>query len=411
MDCFQEMTFDACHCGAASCEHFLRAQLREEHIQDLERKVRELTAEVDSLRSNDVRATQTEDASASTDCAVSEAQSQAWADFCESVKKDATEAADAPEQLESSGAETRLRDGATLWGENDFPANESGSDSGYFSDDFQSEEGDADVISAEASSDDATEADHALDWTETSWKSEWSSTSTWAGEEDFTITVSDDKKAFWEPSAYSRVDAAVIPDVLREALLSLSRTVYKAYEKEDREGCFEKWDCPEWVGWGRSEMMDDLLTRTSFRFVFNGNEEAGKVALDAAVRLRNAACHPCNRTRGSHEEACTTERLDYLLATAQDLPRMLGNNEEVVVMQGLRDRLQAEAQKTWTELLELAAHSVVPTMDNCSKAVCRTSLDYGFSLLPKEEDIPLLVAAMRQEAESRRREDTAGPRW
>ncbi|CAK1358270.1 hypothetical protein CB0940_07101 [Cercospora beticola] len=380
MDCFQELTLDICHCGAASCEHRLLAQLREEENRALKQMVRELTAKIDSLRSNDVRANQDQDASASTDCA---------------------------------GAETKPRDGATLWGEIDFPANESGSDSGYFSDDFQSEEGGADAISAEASSDDATEADDASDWTETWGQSEQpTSTTAWddIGEETFVCTVPDDKKAFWEPSAHSRVAAEVLSDVLDEALLSCSRTVYRAFDKLDRETCFEKWDGPKHVGWGRSEILDALFTRTNFYQVFGGNQEAGKLALDAAVRMRNAACHPCNRRRDD-PEACTVEHVDHLLAMAQDLPRMLGNNEEVVVMQGLRDKLQTEAQKTWTELLELAAHPVEPTMDNVSKALCRTSWDFGFALLPKEKDIPLLVAALRQEAESRRRNDTAGPRW
>ncbi|KAF2217163.1 hypothetical protein CERZMDRAFT_81118 [Cercospora zeae-maydis SCOH1-5] len=411
MDCFSKTMIAACHCGAASCEEHSLARLREEQIEALKQLVRDLTAQNDFLRSGDDRATQEPGAPASADCAGSEAQTQTWVEFCDSILDGANETAEAPEQLHCSGAEASCQDWTTFCDERDLPAGEAGSDPEYVSGGSQSDE-EADAVSAEASSDDATEAGHASDSTETSWESEWTApTTAWSddAEEIFVPIVSDAKKALWEPSAHCRADCARISDILDQALLSASRTVYKAYNELDPESCFEKWDCPENVGWGRSEMLGDLMERTSFNQVFGGNQEAGKVALDAVVRTRNAACHPSNHIRGQ-SEACTTENLDHLLSYAQELARMLGNHKEMALMRGLRDELQMEARKTWAELLELASHPVTPSKDNCSKALLRTFLDYDFSLYPQEKHIPLLVAALKDEAESRHRKDTAGPR-
>ncbi|KAM3424249.1 hypothetical protein BST61_g11211 [Cercospora zeina] len=404
------MSIDLCHCGDAFCHEYLQSQVKDQRIEALEKLVRDLIAEKgSSLLSND-RTCQDHDVPATPDCADSEAQSRIWDEFCKSIHNGANEAAEAPEQLHCSGTETRCQDWTTFRDESDLSAE---SDPGYFSGGSQSDD-DADAVSAEATSDDANEADDVSDSAETSWESEWdaSTVTAWTDgvEEVYVPTVSDAQKALWQPSAHCRVDSARISDILRESLLSASRTVYKAFNLLDPETCFEKWDCPENVGWGRSEMLGDLMRNTRFPDLFRGNEEAGNLSLDAVVRTRNAACHPSNNIKG-HSEACTTEHLDHLLSHAQDLAQMLGDHEQEAFMRDLRDELQMEARKTWLELEELASHPVTPSKDKCSKALLRTFKDYDFSLYPQEKHIPLLVAALKDEAESRHRKDTAAPRW
>ncbi|KAI5363144.1 hypothetical protein Slin14017_G068250 [Septoria linicola] len=199
------------------------------------------------------------------------------------------------------------------------------------------------------------------------------------------VVVPESKKVWFEPSSYCRIKNELATQLLQRGLDSASRALWNAFNKQYPAQCYNRWDDPTHINWGRDELYDLLDGSDPAIKLLFVNPSAGYKCLMNVVDLRNAQAHPSS-TSGTGWDR-TTKNMDDWLYHAQDLAELLKDDDEAAVVSQVRHELLAAARVTWEELKGM--HKAVKEGQSgpfkSSKQLLRTFQDYGNQPISQEE--------------------------
>ncbi|USW57203.1 hypothetical protein Slin15195_G105220 [Septoria linicola] len=165
------------------------------------------------------------------------------------------------------------------------------------------------------------------------------------------VVVPESKKVWFEPSSYCRIKNELATQLLQRGLDSASRALWNAFNKQYPAQCYNRWDDPTHINWGRDELYDLL----------DGSEPAIKLLF-----VNPSAGYKC---------------------LMNDLAELLKDDDEAAVVSQVRHELLAAARVTWEELKGM--HKAVKEGQSgpfkSSKQLLRTFQDYGNQPISQEE--------------------------